>query len=62
MMIKTIQWEKDRVKCAICRFNDNHQDMVETPEGICHLECLKDKANGNLKDNRNGDSNAEREQ
>ena len=28
--------------CVICQFADNQEDIVETGDGYCHAECLKD--------------------
>lgn len=30
-------------KCVVCDFSDNQEDIVETPDGYAHRECLEDQ-------------------
>lgn len=52
-------------ECIICAFKDRQEDIIETPEGFCHRECLDDQDQIYYKlkdrDNKNEDSNLERE-
>ena len=52
-------------RCILCAFQiEQPEDIVETPEGYAHRECVEDniaKYGGDPVDNQNGDSNLERE-
>ena len=30
-------------ECIICTFTDSQETIIDTPEGLCHRECLDDQ-------------------
>ena len=35
---------KDLQECIICTFTDSQETLIDTPDGLCHKECLDDQA------------------